>query len=100
MSDKNQHHIDAETIETIGLRLTDTPLTAEPAVTTPVYRYPHLENVYVMETDLYGNPLPKDRCFLAFNGPHGLIGKDLKVETLKRSSVKEIEQLVQHHNEG
>jgi hypothetical protein len=53
-----------------------------------------------MESDLYGNKMPKDSCFLAFNGQHGLIGKHLKVETLKHSTVVEIQHMVEENNEG
>lgn len=100
MINNNEDNIDAETIESIGLRLTNKRLNAETALSARVFEYPHLENVYIMESDLYGNTMPKDSCFLAFNGQHGLIGKHLKVETLKRLSVMEIEKMVQDNNEG
>jgi hypothetical protein len=94
-----QVHIDAETIESVGLQLTDTPLTAEAApLSARVYTYPHLDNVYIMETDLYGNAMPKDSCFVAFKGQHGLIGRSLKIEKLRRSTVTDIEKIV-HDNE-
>ena len=94
-------HIDAETIESLGLQLTDNPLTAEAVpLSARVYTYPHLENVYIMETDLYGEPMPKDHCFLAFNGQHGLIGKPLKIEKLRRSSVTDIKKIVEENNQG
>jgi hypothetical protein len=100
MSNNNEDNIDAETIKTIGLELTDEPLNAQTALSARVFKYPHLENVYIMESDLYGNHMPKDSCFLAFHGKHGLMGKHLKVETLKHSSVTEIEKMVQDNNEG
>ena len=100
MINNNEDIIDAETIKTIGLRLTNKPFNAEPAPVARVFEYPHLEKVYIMESDLYGNTMPKDSCFLAFYGQHGLIGKHLKVETLKRSSVTEIEKMVQDNNDG
>ncbi len=100
MIENNEDNIDAETIETLGLRLTNKPINAETALSARVFEYPHLKNVYIMESDLYGNTMPKDSCFLAFNGKHGLIGKHLKVETLKRSSVMDIEKMVQDNNEG
>jgi hypothetical protein len=100
MINTNEDNIDAETIEALGLRLTDKRVNADTALSARVFEYPHLENVFIMESDLYGNTMPKDSCFLAFNGQHGLIGKTLKVETLKRSTVTDIEQMVQHNNEG
>ncbi len=100
MIDNNEDNIDAETINALGLRLTDKRVNAETALSARVFEYPHLENVFIMESDLYGNTMPKDSCFLAFNGQHGLIGKCLKVETLKRASVMDIEKMVQDNNEG
>lgn len=101
MITNNEFIIDEETIESIGLQLTDTPLTAEAApLSARVYTYPHLENVYIMETDLYGQPMPKDSCFVAFKGLHGLIGRTLKIEKLRQSSVTDIEKIVQDNNRG
>ena len=53
-----------------------------------------------MESDLYGNTMPKDSCFLAFYGSHGLIGKHLRVETLKNASVTDIKKMVESNSEG
>ncbi len=53
-----------------------------------------------MENDLYGNVMPKDSCFLAYYGNHGLIGKHLKVETLFNASVSEIRDMVQSNIDG
>ena len=100
MINNNEENIEAETIKALGLRLTDKRVNAQTALSARVFEYPHLENVFIMESDLYGNTMPKDSCFLAFNGQHGLIGKHLKVETLKRSSVMEIEKMVKDNNEG
>lgn len=97
MQDDN---IDDETIKVIGLRLTNKPVNAETALSARVFEYPHLQDVYIMESDLYGNKMPKNSCFLAFNGPHGLIGKHIKVDTLKHSTVMEIKQMVEENNEG
>jgi hypothetical protein len=94
-------NIDEETIESLGLQLTDTPLTAE-AVNpwARVFTVPGLEEVYIMESDLYGKQMPKDSVFLAFNGPHGLIGKPMKIEKLRRLSVKDIKKIVEDNNPG
>jgi len=100
MINNNEENIDDETIEAVGLKLTTTPINAATALSARIFEYPHLENVYIMESDLYGNTIPKDSCFLAFTGQHGLIGKHLKVETLKHSSVFDIQKMVQDNNKG
>ena len=68
-------NIDDETISKIGLILSDKPINAQIAPNARVFEYPHLDNVFIMESDLYGNTMPKNSCFLAFYGTHGLIGK-------------------------
>ena len=93
-------NIDEKTISKIGLQLSDKPINAPIAVNARVFEYPHLKNVFIMESDLYGNTMPKDHCFLAFYGTHGLIGKHLKVETLKNASVEDIKKLVVSNSEG
>jgi len=87
--------IDEETINKLGLRLSHQAINAEIAPDARVFEYPHLDNVFVMENDLYGNAMPKDSCFLAFYGQHGLIGKHLKVETLKNASLQDMKAMVQ-----
>ncbi len=93
-------NIDEETISTIGLRLSHQPINAEIAPDARVFEYPHLDNVFVMENDLYGNTMPKDSCFLAFYGHHGLIGKHLTIEQLKNASIEDIKKLVESTNLG
>jgi hypothetical protein len=100
MIDESDFNIDNETIMKVGLQLTDERINAAITPDARIFLYPHLENVYVMENDLYGNIMPKDSCFLAFNGHHGLIGKHLKVETLRNSSVEDIKNLVSRNIEG
>ena len=100
-TDMNSNNIDLQTIKSIGLRLTNKPLTiASQDPTSRVFEYPHLKDVYIMESDLYGNVMPHDSCFIAFNGQHGLIGKHMKVEKLKKSTLSDIEKIVQSNNEG
>ena len=53
-----------------------------------------------MESDLYGHTMPKDSCFLAFHGTHGLVGKHLTVEVLKNASVAVIKKLAEDNSEG
>lgn len=93
-------NIDEETISKLGLRLSDEPLNAEIAPNARVFEYPHLDKVFVMESDLYGNTMPIGSCFLAFYGHHGLIGKHLKVETLKNASIDDIKNMVRSNIEG
>ena len=100
MNNQNEMNLDDETIRKAGLQLTNLPVNAQAAPDSRVFVYPGLENVYVMESDLYGNPMPKGSCFLAFNGAHGLIGKHLKIETIRNSSVEDIKQMVESNIEG
>ena len=100
MLDTNEFNIDEATISKVGLCPSDSPINAETALTARVFEYPHLKDVFIMETDLYGNTMPKDSCFLAFKGQHGMIGKHLKVETLRNASVQDIKNIVESNNEG
>ncbi len=100
MINSNDFNIDEETISEIGLQLSDNPINAQIAPNARVFKYPDLDNVFIMESDLYGNTMPKNSCFLAFYGTHGLIGKHLKVETLKNASVEDIKKMVESNSEG
>ena len=99
---KNTKHlnIDVETISNIGLRLSDKDINAQIAPNARVFEYPHLNNVFIMENDLYGNVMPKGTCFLVFYGRQGLMGKHLKVDTLINASVEDIKNMVASNNEG
>ena len=100
MNNENEVNIDDATINVIGLKLAGKNVNADTAPSARVFVYPHLPDVYIMESDLYGNKMPKDSCFLAFHGQHGLIGKHVKVETLKHSTVSDIKQMVDDNNDG
>ncbi|HZF64092.1 MAG TPA: hypothetical protein VEZ55_06405 [Chitinophagaceae bacterium] len=100
MESSNDFNIDEETISKMGLRLSDRLINAQITPDARVFIYPFLEDVFVMENDLYGNKMPKDSCFLAFTGQHGLMGKHLKVETLKNATIKEIKEMVEINQEG
>ena len=93
-----KYNIDEETITRLGLRLSEKHANLDPS--SRVFEYPHLDGVYIMESDLYGNKMPKDSCFLAFNSHHGMIGKHLYVETLKNASVDDIQEIVKANEEG
>lgn len=100
MKHANEVNIDEETIRKAGLRETDKPVNAELAPDARVFEFPDLENVFIMESDLYGNTMPKGSCFLAFYGRSGLMGKHLKVESLKNCSVEDIKQIVERNRQG
>lgn len=100
MTKTNEYNINDETVNQLGLRLSDKTINAQIAPDARVFEYPHLDGVFVMESDLYGNLMPKDSCFLAFNGTHGLIGQHLKVETLRNATVEDIKELVKTNTEG
>ncbi|MEI6948350.1 hypothetical protein V9K67_14230 [Paraflavisolibacter sp. H34] len=92
--------IDEETIRKIGLRLTDKKISPPSNPNARIFEYPHMENVFVMESDLYGNSMPPDFCFIVFYGKHGFIGTEVDLETLKNASPEDIRQLVQRNVHG
>ena len=100
MNNTTTYNLDEETIRHVGLQLSDRQINAQIAPDARVFRYPELDEVYVMESDLYGNTMPKDTCFLVFTGRNGLIGTHLKVETLKSASVDDIRKLIAANSEG
>jgi len=100
MNDIHEYNIDEETIRELGLQRSTKPVNAHIAPNARVFEYPGLENIFIMENDLYGNIMPKDSCFLAFYGNHGLIGKHIKLKTLRHSSVQDILDIVANNNEG
>ena len=97
MFDHTIFSLDEETINLVGLELSDQPINASIAPTARVFRYPQLVDVFIMESDLYGNTMPENSCFLAFYGSHGLIGKHLKIETLKHSTLHDIREMIAAH---
>ena len=100
MINSEKFNIDDETISRKGLRLSDKLINAQIAPDARVFEYPGLENVFIMESDLYGNTMPQGSCFLAFYGNHGLIGKHLHIETLKNASIEDIKTMVESNSEG
>lgn len=97
---REELNIDDVTIRKLGLRLSNKSINAQIAPGARVFEYPGLDDIYIMESDLYGNLMPKDSCFLAFSGSHGLIGKHLKVETLTKLRPDEIRSMVESNTEG
>lgn len=100
MENTNDFNIDDEMIRTLGLRPSDKMINAHIAPEARIFNYPFLEDVFIMESDLYGNKMPMGSCFLAFNGKHGLVGKHLKVEILKNATLKDIKEMVENNREG
>jgi hypothetical protein len=100
MSDTVSYNIDKETISRLGLTITHKQVNAQSTPHARVFEYPHLENVFIMENDLYGATMPGHSCFIAFNGRHGLMGKQISIDELKNSSLEEIRKLVVDNSEG
>jgi hypothetical protein len=100
MINNNVHHIDEETISSTGLRPSHNPVTAQLATRTRIFEFPTLQDVFVMESDFYGNAMPAGTCFLVFNGRHGFIGEELHVETLRNISAAEIRERVRRNSAG
>lgn len=93
-------NVDDETISSLGLQLSSRKINAQIAPNARVFEYPPLENVFIMESDLYGNRMPPGSCFLVFNGNHGLIGKHLLVKTLRNSDAATIKIMVEQNTQG
>lgn len=89
-----------EVIQNLGLILTDKHVSDQLDSNVRVFEYPHLKDVFIMESDLYGNVMPGESCFLAFHGKNGLMGKHLTVEKLMSSSVDDVKQMVDDNVDG
>jgi hypothetical protein len=94
------NNIDDATIQKLGLRISEKPINAQTAQGSRIFEYPHLQNVFVMESDLYGNAMPEKSCFLAFYGNHGLMGKHMTVEALAKATVADIRHIVETNKDG
>jgi hypothetical protein len=86
-----------KTIRKVGLHVSRKLPDAHVSQNARVFEYPSLENVFIMESDLYGNIMPEDSCFLAFYGRYGFIGTVLKVETLQNYRVDDIKKIVERN---
>src|SRR5438270_893552 len=100
MLNETAYHIDEETISCLGLHPSTRLIGPQHTTTARVYEFSMLENVFVMESDLYGNPMPEGSCFLASQGRHGLMGRTLHVEKLRNCSAEDIQKMVQSILEG
>lgn len=93
-------NLDEETISQLGLRPADKSINASISSEARVFEYPNIAHVYVMESDLYGNKMPDGSCFLAFEGRAGLMGKHIKIVTLRNSSEEDIKKIVEENRAG
>jgi hypothetical protein len=100
MLNVTERHIDEETIRSIGLRPSERAIMPQLTVNPRVFEFSDLEDVFVMEGDFYGNPMPQGSCFLVFPGRHGLLGRQLRLEKLRNASAEDIQKMVQSINEG
>lgn len=100
MINEAAYHIDEENINRLGLRPAPIPAGSQLATNARVFGLPNLENVLVMESDLYGNPMPEGSCFLAVQGKHGLMGRRLRIEQLRNCSAEDLQKMVQIISEG
>lgn len=100
MENKHKTNLDEDTIRMAGLRPIGNSLNATLAPGARVFEYPGLEKVYIMESDLYGNVMPQDTVFLAYEGRNGLMGQKIKVETLRSCNTEDIKNIVNRNHEG
>ena len=95
-----QFNLDKKTIDELGLYQAYRPINAHLAPDARIFQYPNLEDVYVMESDLYGNTMPAGSCFLAFQGRNGLMGKHILIDTLRKSTLDDIKKIVANNHDG
>lgn len=93
-------NLDDATIKKVGLVLTSKPINAHIAPDARIFRFPGVEKLYIMESDLYGNTMPEDSCFVAFYGKNGLVGKHLRVETLVTMTKDDMRSLMESNCNG
>ncbi|NTS42683.1 hypothetical protein HRG84_17420 [Flavisolibacter sp. BT320] len=92
--------LDSETIAALGLVKSEKSINASVAPDARIFQFSNIENVYIMESDLYGNPMPEGTIFLVFEGRAGLLGKQISVERLRNSSEEEIRKIVEDNHNG
>ncbi|HEX2536109.1 MAG TPA: hypothetical protein VHK69_20350 [Chitinophagaceae bacterium] len=86
--------------ERLGLYLSGERVNAPLAREAHVFAFSTLAGVYLMESDLYGNALEEGQYFLAFEGRAGLMGKNITLDDLQRSSLEDIKRLVTENHSG
>ncbi|MDB5253569.1 MAG: hypothetical protein JWP27_2738 [Flaviaesturariibacter sp.] len=98
--EKKVVNLSPQLIEKLGLTLSTDDVNAATNPDARVFRYPTLDRIYIMESDLYGNPMPANSCFLAFTGRNGLMGRHITIDALSKTSAEGIKQLVQDNTQG
>jgi hypothetical protein len=79
ISFENNNRFEDEAANSERLAAIAQKINAHIAPDARIFEYPGLDNVYIMEGDLYGNTMPDGSCFPASLGNHGLIGRHLKI---------------------
>ena len=93
-------NLDEKTIGDFGLYQSEKPINVHIAPDARIFQFAALADVYVMESNLYGNPMPAGSCFLAFEGRNGLMGKHIYIETLRKSTTADIKKIVEDNHDG
>ncbi|HEY1023010.1 MAG TPA: hypothetical protein VGE06_11895 [Flavisolibacter sp.] len=93
-------NLDKETIDQLGLYPSQEQINAPSAPDARIFQFHELKDVYLMESDLYGNTMPQGSCFLAFQGRDGLLGKHILIETLKKCTLADIKKIVENNHDG
>lgn len=93
-------NLDQKIIDKLGLYRSQAHINAAIAPDAIIFQFLTLEHVYVMESDLYGNPMPAGSCFLAFQGRNGLMGKHMSIQILKMSTIADIRKIVEDNHDG
>ena len=100
MDNNTISNIDDAVINQLGLEVANEHVNADIAPNARVFKYPFIDSVFIMESDLYGNVMPKGSLFLAFYGRNGLVGNQITIEELKGYSKEDIENIVQSNSKG
>ncbi len=100
MPEEHAPNLSDQLIKQLGLRPSGKTVNAPTASSDKVFAFLDVANVYLMESDLYGNKMPEGSLFLAFDTHSGLAGKHIRIETLHNSSVEDIRKMVADNDSG
>lgn len=100
MSEVQPQGLNDALIKHLGLKPASKSINVQIAPNARVFEYQAMDNVYLMESDLYGNEMPEGSLFLAFDGHSGMAGKHIKIETLQNSSVEDVRKMVADNDSG
>lgn len=95
-----QVNINIKTINDLELYQVGKAINAHTTSKARIFSIADLQDVYIMENDLYGNVMPMGSFFLAFNGRNGLMGIQILIDTLRKSSPSDIGKIVDANNNG